>query len=150
MDGVNRFLLHRAGRGKFITLVACVIDRRAATIEVVDAGHGFACLVTPGEPPVVIDAARGIPLGVDLAARHESTTFGLSARSRFVIFSDGAVEQTNDEGRQFGIDAALELIGRSADPDTDVASLLEAVRDHAGGPLSDDLTVASVIFEPDA
>ena len=150
MGGVNRFLLHRAGRGKFITLVACVVDRDAATIEIVDAGHGFACLAPPGASPIVVDAHRGIPLGVDPDVRYESATIDLEPGTRFVMFSDGVVEQTNPRGAQFGLPAALDLIGAAADPDADVATLLEAVRNHAQGPLADDLTVASAIFEPDA
>ncbi|MEO0484261.1 MAG: SpoIIE family protein phosphatase, partial [Planctomycetota bacterium] len=139
---VNTDLHGRTESSKFVTLIAGVIDPDRRTVQLVDAGHGFAIIVPAQGAPQRAASPHGFPLGVVESADYEVFEAGLEPGGRVVVFSDGAVEQPNPEGDQFGIDAVIESIGGAAASDETTAALLRDVRAHAQADLADDLTVA--------
>ncbi|MEQ8771123.1 MAG: SpoIIE family protein phosphatase [Phycisphaerales bacterium] len=141
---VNLDLFRRTESSKFITLVAGVIDSTQGTLEIADAGHGLHALVDASGTVSAIDTPGGFPLGVAEQGQHEIVTVPFSAGSLFVTFSDGVVEQPDRDGRQYGLEAAMAAIGGLTDPGAIVRALVTKVREHARGPLADDLTVAAI------
>jgi len=140
---VNRDLCARTEPGKFVTLLAGVIDAHRGRLELVDAGHGFGVLAVPGALPIRIDAAPGFPIGVVEDHEYETTMLDFQPGSTIVMFSDGVAEQPSPGGEQFGTAAALGVIAGVEDSGLIPGTLLEAVRNHAMAELADDLTVAS-------
>ena len=77
-------------------------------------------------------------------AEYEVHELRMQPGSSLVLFSDGAVEQTNPEGDQHGIDGVLTSLTGDMGRQSIVQRLLDSVRAYAAGPLADDLTVAAV------
>ncbi|MFK7884176.1 MAG: SpoIIE family protein phosphatase [Phycisphaerales bacterium] len=144
---VNADLYRRTESSKFVTLIAGIINPQRHSIEIVDAGHGLLVIAPEHGEPKCPDTPNGFPLGVVEDADHETSEIPFPPGSLFVTFSDGVVEQPDSEGRQFGIDAAIDQIRGSTVPATAVKALVDAVQNHAAGPLADDLTVAAMQIE---
>ncbi len=150
VEAVGRDLNVRTATGTFVTLIAGVINPESETIEIVDAGHGFAVLVAPNGEATKIDTGGGFPLGIVEDGEYESTTLGFPTGSQFVVFSDGVVEQMNPAGEEFGYDAALGVVAGAGTTEEISAAVLQAVQRHAQGDLADDLTVAAGRLEASA
>ncbi|MFT5424859.1 MAG: sigma-B regulation protein RsbU (phosphoserine phosphatase) [Phycisphaerales bacterium] len=144
IEAVSHDLNRHSEVNKFVTLIAAIIDAANHTIELVDAGHGFAVHATPDAGPIKLQPPTGFPLGVIENADYESQVFPFGPGSQLVVFSDGVVEQPNLAGEQFGYDAAMGVIAGADTPASIAAALLDAVRKHAAADLADDLTVAAI------
>ncbi|MEL7472614.1 MAG: SpoIIE family protein phosphatase [Planctomycetota bacterium] len=146
MSAVNADLHQRSESSKFITLIAAVIDSTARTARVADAGHGLLLRVGP-RGIERLSPESGFPLGVVDAADYPCIETPLAAGEGLVTFSDGAVEQTNDEGAQLGVPGVVEAMRGLGSPMESVDTLISSVQGHASGPLADDLTAAAVWLE---
>lgn len=146
MNETNLGLLSRSDVGQFITLLAGVFDPSTSTLELCDAGHGY-CLIRRGShEPEWLKIDGSVPLGVDESVRYSTVRISIEEPMRLVLVSDGVIEQTGSAGQQFGIERALERLRPAHSPKDEVASLVDAVKTFAEGPLSDDLSVASIDF----
>jgi serine phosphatase RsbU (regulator of sigma subunit) len=66
-----------------------------------------------------------------------------------VLFSDGISEQPNADGVMMGCGPVVSALQGSSGTGEDVARLLSLLERHAQGePYFDDVTVASIAFEP--
>ena len=144
MAAVNADLHVRTESSKFVTLIAGIIDATQRIAQLVDAGHGLCVLVPDIGEPARIEATPGFPLGVVESTDYEITSVSISGSASLVLFSDGAVEQPDKAGSQFGIHGVLESLASSAGPDDPVGAIIDGVRAHAAGALADDLTVAAL------
>ena len=144
MASVNTDLHQRSEASKFVTLIAGIVDGGGRAIELVDAGHGLSVHIRGTDAPTRVETDPGFPLGVVETADYEVHELRLHSSSSLVLFSDGAVEQTNPDGEQLGVDGVLACLAGELGRDSFVKVLLDRVRTHAAGPLADDLTVAAV------
>ncbi len=140
---VNRYLHQRTESGKFVTLIAGVLDADSGGVELVDAGHGMCCIARAAGGVEEVVTEGGLPLGVAEDAEYRAATRSLGRGDRLVIYTDGLVEQPDSEGMQLGKRSAMAALGRGGTPEEDVRALLAAVRAHAHGELADDLTIAA-------
>ncbi len=144
---VNSDLHQRSEASKFVTLIAGIVDSGEGAVELADAGHGLSVHVPRTGAPQRVDTDPGFPLGVVEDGEYEVQKIRMHPGSAMVLFSDGAVEQSNPEGTQYGFEGVLACLGGGAGRDSIVQRLLDGVRTHAAGPLADDLTVAAVWVE---
>lgn len=144
MAAVNTDLHQRSEASKFVTLIAGVVDSGMRVIQLADAGHGLSVYVPTADAPTRVETEPGFPLGVVETADYTVHELSLQAGSSLVLFSDGAVEQTNPEGDQHGVDGVLSCLAGDHRRQSIVQRLIDSVRTHAAGPLADDLTVAAV------
>ena len=147
MAHVNTDLHQRSESSKFVTLIAGIIDSGERTIELADAGHGLSVHVQGADAPMRIETEPGFPLSVVEIASYEVHKIRLRSGSSLVLFSDGAVEQTNPDGEQFGVEGVLACLTGELDRESLVKRLIDSVRAYAAGPLADDLTVAALWIE---
>lgn len=147
MARVNTDLHQRSEASKFVTLIAGVVDTARRVIHLADAGHGLSVHAPGDRTPSRIETEPGFPLGVVESADYEVMQLSLEPGSSLVLFSDGAVEQTNPQGVQFGLRGTLDCLAAARSREALVQGLLEGVRNYAAGPLADDLTVAAVWIE---
>jgi sigma-B regulation protein RsbU (phosphoserine phosphatase) len=150
INETNLGLISRTDIGKFITLMAGIWNPALRTLELCDAGHGFCIMRTPSKDPHWFRIDGSVPLGVDQSASYPTTTIEIEGSTRLILVSDGVVEQANSEGIQFGIEQAISTVKHANNPAEEVTALVQAVRDFANGPLSDDLSVASIQFGPES
>lgn len=144
INTVNTQLCERTRDGTFVTLVAAVWKQGERAVRVADAGHGFICLRRDGGAPETLKTSGGMPLGVSVSVPIPVVEVGADAGVRILLWSDGAVEQCNPDGEQFGQAAAIEAVASAVDVQGEVRALADAVTTYAQGPLADDLTIASI------
>jgi sigma-B regulation protein RsbU (phosphoserine phosphatase) len=152
----NRFICPRRPIGKFVTAWVGVFDVNNRTLTYTDAGHSYAVMSCVDGQTTPLDAAGGLPIGVDDAADYAAATIPLPAGSCVMVVSDGIVEQFGipescpGEQQQFGVDGVYRSLASSrtaaaaGDP---VARIFSDVISHAGGPnLADDATAVLVTW----
>lgn len=145
VDRASRTLMRRAAPYEFVTLWIGILDMGAGTLEYVDAGHGYAFLLSADAAPRRLDGAGGVPIGVTAPMPYRSDTLTLPAGSRIVLVSDGVIEQVGPANQQFGAEGLLRTIAQRSTPQAEVADVVTALRVHAGGmEFADDVTIVSV------
>ncbi len=118
------------------------------SLEVVDAGHGMAVCVRGGIVEPIAEAAGGPPLGVVPDYPYDSSKVELAVGDRFVLVTDGVVEQRNPQGEQFGMERLAEALTGSVSPEEDVTRVLAAVTAFAQTTsFADDVTIMSMAIE---
>ncbi|MEO0629410.1 MAG: SpoIIE family protein phosphatase [Planctomycetota bacterium] len=140
---VNADLHARTESSKFITLVAGVLDTQDRRATIADAGHGLVLGMRRGVA-VELGAEPGFPLGVVPDAQYSSLEVSLDTIDGLVLFSDGAVEQINADGQQLGREGVTDALAGLEHPSHAVDRLVDSVRAHAAGALTDDLTIAAL------
>jgi serine phosphatase RsbU (regulator of sigma subunit) len=134
--------------GAFVTVFAFEIAPHGAC-RAVDAGHSLAVVVRGGRAELLRPEGGGPPLGTVAGFPYESGEVTLAPGDRIVLFSDGISEQPAPNGAMMGHEPVVSALHGSADTEEDVARLLALLERHAQGlPYVDDVTVASVVFEP--
>lgn len=147
---VNAYISQHSAANKFISLWLGIFDANDRSVTYVDAGHGHWLFLTPGQQMGRIDAAGGIPLGIDGDFEYKSARLEMTPQTRVIVFSDGVVEQPGPggpDGREelFGLQRAIDCLDPTGAVNDDVRRMFEAVFKYAQtDSLADDTTVASV------
>lgn len=142
---LNRSLPSRVGEGRFLSLWLGVLSPGKRTLRFVDAGHGYAALVRPGERVRRVVSDHGLLVGIDPTVQYRAESLEIAPGDRLVVFSDGVAEQTSPRGEQLGFDAALDALFGSESSEDDVLRLSSALQLHAESEqYADDVTIASV------
>ncbi|MEO1584073.1 MAG: SpoIIE family protein phosphatase [Planctomycetota bacterium] len=143
MRQTNADLHARTESARFITMAALVIDAGERSAELVDAGHGLAlCIAADGATR--LEAEPGFPLGVVDEAAYESLALPMHDGLSIMLLSDGAIEQPDAQGKQFGLEGVMACLSPPPPPDDAVSRVIAAVESHAPGAFADDLTAASI------
>lgn len=150
IEELNREVVARAPTGEFISLFVGIIDPATRTMEFVDAGHGYWLLRSAGGEPKRVAYEGGLVLGVETDHVYHSEKVALAPGDRVVIFSDGVVEQHSPTGAAFGFPGVYALLADTTTEGDDVRVLLDGLQAFAeSDDLADDVTIASVRFDPD-
>ena len=109
---VNDELCETATRGKFITLVAGVLDRRDGSVVLANAGHQPPMMhKRNGEFEEFFQSAP--PLGVIPGLNYPVVELSLRDGALY-LFTDGLTEATDSEGRSVGVRGVQQLIEQHA------------------------------------
>jgi sigma-B regulation protein RsbU (phosphoserine phosphatase) len=131
----------------FVTALACVFDNRSGQITFCSAGHPmpFRLRESTGEVSVV-EAGRGLPLGVESGSAFEDVSIEAEPGDAFVLYTDGITEAKNMNGELFHEKRLEEALrGHRGRPEVLTERILTAVQDFAGRePQSDDLTLVTI------
>ena len=145
MTLLNGYLCEETAPAEFVSLLLVAIDSSAERITYCNAGH---------EPPVLRRDGRivraehaGLVLGVSASERYSSDTLALAPDDFLLMYTDGAVEAMDFEGRLFGrerlFDSLLEH-GIQA-PDGALGQIHWDIRRFVGlAEQSDDLTMVGL------
>ncbi len=125
---------------EFISLIVMVFDTDAETLRYASAGHP-AAFVWHGREVRPL-GATGPLLMLDPTAPYHSREMSWDLDDLAVLYTDGLAEARNGEAL-FGEDGVASMVRRdpTASPDVLTKVLLEAARDFAGGPITDDVAV---------
>jgi serine phosphatase RsbU (regulator of sigma subunit) len=139
---------------RFVTLALMILDPKAHTVSIVNAGHMSPKLykAATGE---LVDAisldATGLPIGTLPGYPFEMATVKLAPGDSLAVFTDGVTDAMNQAGEMFGNDKTdaglLPDHATAAEPHLPKAmgnKLVAAVRAHANGqPQNDDIAVVA-------
>lgn len=144
--GIERALLPGLGDEDFVTAVLCELHP-CGRVDLVRCGHPPPLLLAPGRPPAEVGVLSCPPLGLGVDPQVE--TGALLPGERLLLYTDGLVEARDRTGAFFDLASAADgLVARgptsAAALDGDLERLLDRVRAHVGGTLTDDVAVLLV------
>jgi serine phosphatase RsbU (regulator of sigma subunit) len=150
LTGLNSYLHHSlATHSVYATALCCRVDPNDDSVEWASAGH----------PPAFIRAVDGT------VERMDSTTFVLGATrgddfvpdaqklrfapgDRLVLYTDGAIEARNEQGRMLSVAGFERMIAATSEPGLNgviLDQLLDALERYRHGPPSDDTLLVEVM-----
>ncbi|CAN5816757.1 hypothetical protein BH24ACT3_BH24ACT3_06250 [soil metagenome] len=128
---------------EFISLVVVVFDTEAGTLRFASAGHPAAWLWHEREVRPL--RSTGPLLMLDPAGTFYSREIPLDTGDLLLLYTDGLAEARSGE-QLFGEERIANTLRRDpgVDPGVLCKSLLEAAKDFASAPLSDDVAILSI------
>jgi sigma-B regulation protein RsbU (phosphoserine phosphatase) len=88
-------------RRRYVTAIFLRLDAASAEMELVNAGHNPAFLVTSGDPSVRLIEASGTPLGMLPGSRYAVERVPIKPGARILLYTDGLTEVFRGED-EFG------------------------------------------------
>jgi sigma-B regulation protein RsbU (phosphoserine phosphatase) len=137
-------VLSTTGRPEDLVSVCVVLfDPTAGTLRHASAGHPAAWLWQDSEMRAL--RSTGPLLTLDPAATYYSRELPLMPGDVVLLYTDGLTEARSG-GQLFGEDRIAAIVRRDPGQDAGVMAkqLLEAARDFASGPLTDDVAILAV------
>ena len=145
MNTANQRLNQDVRKGMFIALMYAVLDPRARTLVLSNAGQTHPILCEPGADPRYIETeGDSFPLGIIADCSYEETKLDLAAGSSVVFYTDGAVEAMNAAQELYGFDRFLASVAAARELNAPVLldRLLEDIAQFVGGTEQhDDITI---------
>jgi len=146
VSDVNRQIAQDVGdSGRFMTLLALLVDPVRRELRWVRAGHDPGILYRPGEGRFEDLGGAGIALGVDPAWTYRTqATSGLQPGDIILLGTDGVWEALDCKGTMFGKARVRDILHDNCQQAAEaiLATLFEAVADHAcKTKLEDDMTL---------
>jgi sigma-B regulation protein RsbU (phosphoserine phosphatase) len=140
-------------RRRYVTAIFLRLDPSSGELELVNAGHNPAFLVSSGTAPVRLIEASGTPLGMLPGARYSVERLPIEPGTRVLLYTDGLTEVFRGE-EEFGQERLLNAF-QSIDtlPITDndhhaedtLASLWTTLDTFTGGaPQQDDMSAIAL------
>lgn len=132
----------------FVTAVLCEIDP-AGGLAIVNCGHPHPLRLVSGRLPETLGSHASPPLGLGVEPVIEH--YDLAPGDRLLLFTDGLVEARDAAGEFFDVEVAARgtvspVAGGwgEAALESALERLMDAVRQHVGGNLTDDVAVLLV------
>jgi GAF domain-containing protein len=144
LAAANDVAVEELAPGKFISMVAVVVDAATGEVLCAGAGHPPPRLVLPRGSVQGLQTG-GIVLGVEPGQAYEELRADLPAGGVVVLYTDGVVEARRD-AELYGVERLDALLARHADrPAQELAEAVVAdCRAYAGGDLLDDVAVVVI------
>jgi phosphoserine phosphatase RsbU/P len=151
---LNEQMIHGGLGDRFVTLALMILDPKAHTVNIVNAGHMSPKLykAATGEllDAITLDAT-GLPIGTLPGYPFEQATIKLAPGDSLTVFTDGVTDAMTAAGEMFGndkTDAGLmpddSAVAGPHLPKAMGNKLVAAVRAHANGhPQNDDIAVVA-------
>jgi serine phosphatase RsbU (regulator of sigma subunit) len=144
LSRLNSAVITQTPNQPFVTLVLAYVDVARHMFEYACAGHPRP-LVLAGHGEFPMPGEGNVPVGIFRGATYATNRAILPDDSCVVLFTDGITEARRD-GVLFGEERLLEAVRANLPLDAQslADTLLEAVKEYAGGILADDCAVVTV------
>ena len=86
-----------------VTLGIGLLDVQAGEMRYAGAGHPAPYLAMPGAEPRQLDSSS-LPLGMNAEENYRETVFRFAPGERFVLYTDGIIEDAGPDGEMYGFD----------------------------------------------
>jgi sigma-B regulation protein RsbU (phosphoserine phosphatase) len=150
-DGIsraNRLICADSTGGVFVTLFYGQLNPLTGELIYVNAGHNPPLLYCVEQDELTKLRASGLPLGAIEETEYEQRTAHLYCGDFVVLYTDGMIEATNQEGEEFGLARFQDIIlEKRHRPATEiVAALKQALREFVGPSAArfDDITIVVI------
>lgn len=144
LNRINETIARNDSSGRFMTFTLLVLDTRARTLEIANAGHDPALVLRKSTGSFEELALGGLPLGIVPEETYSTATAGYpEAGDVLLIGTDGIWETRDPRGELFGKERMREIVRTNADrPAKEIGdAILEALKTFRGAaPVLDDIT----------
>ena len=145
LQHLNHFAVHNLGGSTFyFTVAAARFNRGCRSLQFAGAGHPPAMMIRRGESPQLLES-RSMVLGLFEDAVDSDATIetAVQAGDRFMIYTDGLLENFNSRGEMLGIDGLKEIVRDvSGLPLAEMKQqILNRVAAWRDGPAADDVSL---------
>jgi sigma-B regulation protein RsbU (phosphoserine phosphatase) len=144
MRDLNRLTVGTIEGNRFATLFLGIVDRRAATLTYVNAGHPPAAVLSPPGGTVRLLDPTGPAIGLLRDVDFPEAVVSLLPGDLIAMYSDGLTEAESPDGEPLGIDGVTRILGALGGnaPRRIVDDMLAEVRRFThDAPPSDDRTL---------
>ena len=143
LEELNAQMATHARPEEFVSLLVAVFDTEAGTLRYASAGHPAAWLWHDREVQPL--RATGPLLLLDPAAAYFTREIPLELGDLLLLYTDGLAEARAGE-QMFGEERVAQHLRRDpgVSPDVLCKTLIEAARDFARTPLSDDVAILAI------
>ncbi|MBR2435543.1 MAG: SpoIIE family protein phosphatase [Lentisphaeria bacterium] len=147
---LNSNLNHDMGDGRYITLGACLINRKESTIEYMRAGHTELLIYVRDHIRSIYPEGAGLGLLPTDMAEFDVFCIEMTPGMEVMLFTDGINEATNPAGEYFGVERIKEIFVKSCnehdEPRDSIARVMGSVDEFSQNPTSqaDDQTVVII------
>ncbi len=131
---------------RFVSATLISINRQTRKIAVWNGGIPALKLFSRDGQLLHSWNSHNLPLGIlpDECFKAQPEIIRFEQDCQLCLFSDGLIEATSPEGRQFGIESIIELFGNTL-PEARLGALISRLERHlAGNPAHDDISLAIV------
>lgn len=106
LEKCNRVMLYLRNKGwnLMMTLQFLVIEPFTGKFSIVNAGHCYPVHLHAAEPGLSYVKACGVPLGYRFSKNYAVLKGALSSDEYLILYSDGIIEATNDNGEPYGFE----------------------------------------------
>jgi serine phosphatase RsbU (regulator of sigma subunit) len=146
---VNRQLCMQIFSGQFVTMLLCVIDPAAQTIEIATAGHPPP-IIGNGKSHEPLPVDPQLVLGVDQDVEYPTQRFSLTDGITILLYTDGVIEAQAVSGERLQIEGLAGALKFDTQDAQSLADAVTAIVDQfrAGRELDDDLTLVAIALQP--
>jgi sigma-B regulation protein RsbU (phosphoserine phosphatase) len=144
LSRLNRLLARSLPSNRFVTLFYGILDPIRHTLTYANAGQNSPLVVRGSSAPASRLAQTGRPLGMFEASRYGAETIVLQPGDALLAYSDGATEEVDPSGAEFGEERLMEALlqGAGEAPCELLKRITAALLEHqAGSPRHDDMTL---------
>lgn len=146
MMAANEAVVNTLQKNFFITLIYAMLDTKSGEINLLRAGHTPAILIRDGSSRLIKPSGVGLGLeqSVDFGKHLEEAKISLRSGDTLVLYTDGATDQRDPSGEEFGEQRFCELLTRlSCGTPTEIkGGIIRALAEHSQGTDAvDDTTV---------
>jgi sigma-B regulation protein RsbU (phosphoserine phosphatase) len=145
LASMNTILHERGLEEYYCTLCYASIDQKRRVMTIANAGLPYP--VHCKRQSCQLLELPGLPLGSFEGSTYEELTLELNAGDLWVFCTDGILEAIDRQGREFGADQLIDLVGhlRDQSAQTIVDSIFDAVHNFRGtARINDDMTVVAL------
>ncbi len=149
LSKLNGTLVRIAPRHMLMTFFFGLLDQQTGVLRFSSAGHLDPYVYRAGTGKLEALSCWGFPLGVHRREPFREQSITLEPRDHLVLYSDGFIEATNDEGDPFGFERFESVIARHGHKSAEAvrqALLEETTRFTRNKPPEDDQTLVVLQF----
>jgi sigma-B regulation protein RsbU (phosphoserine phosphatase) len=153
LDFMNREMCDKHLESFFATCVLAILNPGARTFHYSCAGHYSPLIKQPAIPYIrETRADGGLPLGVEATAKFGSYKHSIGPGQTLLLYTDGAIEETNGRGDPFGIDGLKAAMADApGEPNALLQRINEAIALHQSGAAQlDDKTMIAMQMVSDS
>lgn len=148
IETLNDLLVADLPSGRFVTLVAVLINPASDGVEVISAGHGPVLQYISETDTVVTLDSTNLPLGLQQGLSYApAEKYQLNKGDFLILLTDGFLEWIDSEGRIFGAERLKAAVREAAHRSSGeiIQYVYEQVRKAVGeAPQNDDLTAVVI------
>ncbi len=147
---LNDIYLMESHNNMFFTLWYGVYNKQTRVLDFASGGHppAIAIMGEPAQREIYKLVSNGVAIGAMPGQTYENARFQVPLGTHLYIYSDGAYEIKDPNGKMWGLDDFMDLLNRMSEQGTcDVNTIVTVLKDHQQTPVfEDDVSIVEIRF----